>query len=296
MSRSTAAPTAVSAREAHGASAIKPTIIIGRVLGNAFLLLGVFLTAMPFIYMITASFKPGGELYNIPISILPKSLYLGNYELLFGATSFVRWFVNSVVVALTRTGLAIFLALMAGYAFAKFDFRFKNILFLLVLGTLTLPIYVLIVPLYDMMIAFDWIDSYAALIVPFGAQAIGVFLARQHLLGVPNELLEAARIDGAGEWAIFQRIILPLATPIIAVMAILFFTASWRDYIWPLIILTDDSKFTVSLGLPSLIGPYRQEYGAVMAGSFLSTLPIVIVFLAMQRRFIEGIMAGAVKG
>jgi ABC-type glycerol-3-phosphate transport system permease component len=259
-------------------------------------LLGVLLTAMPFIYMITASFKPGGEIYSIPISILPQSLYLGNYALLFGETSFVRWFFNSVFVSLARTALAIFLALMAGYAFAKFEFRFKNVLFLLVLGTLTLPIYVLIVPLYDMMISFDWIDSYWSLIIPFGAQAIGVFLARQHLVSVPNELLEAARIDGAGEWSIFQQIIIPLAKPAIAVMAVLFFTASWRDYIWPLIVLTDDTKFTVSLGLPSLIGPYRQEYGAVMAGSFLSTLPIVIVFLVMQRRFIEGIMAGAVKG
>jgi ABC-type glycerol-3-phosphate transport system permease component len=296
MSRSATAAEAVPVPGAGRLTATSPTIVLGRVLGNAALLLGVLLTAMPFVYMITASFKPGGELYSIPISIWPKSLYLGNYELLFGQTSFVRWFANSIFVSLTRTVLAIFLALMAGYAFAKFDFRFKNVLFLLVLGTLTLPIYVLIVPLYDMMIQFDWIDSYWALIIPFGAQAIGVFLARQHLVSVPNELLEAARIDGAGEWSIFRQIILPLATPVIAVMAILFFTASWRDYIWPLIVLTDDAKFTVSLGLPSLIGPYRQEYGAVMAGSFLSTLPIVIVFLFMQRRFIEGIMAGAVKG
>ena len=175
-------------------TATSPTILLGRVLGNAALLLGVFLTAMPFIYMITASLKPGGELYSIPFSILPKSLYLGNYELLFGQTSFVRWFANSVFVSLARTVLAIFLALMAGYAFAKFDFRFKNVLFLIVLGTLTLPIYVLIVPLYEMMISLDWIDSYWSLIIPFGAQAIGVFLARQHFLSIPNELLEAAHI------------------------------------------------------------------------------------------------------
>jgi ABC-type glycerol-3-phosphate transport system permease component len=269
---------------------------VWQILGNALLLVGVFLTAMPFIYMIMASFKPGSELYTIPLRILPENLYLGNYQLLFGQTNFVRWFFNSIVVGLGRTVLAIILSLMAGYAFAKFDFRGKNILFVLLLATLTLPIYVILVPLYTMMIRLGWTDSYAALILPFAANAVGVFLARQYLLSVPNEMLEAARIDGAGEWNIFWRIILPIAQPITATMAILFFSAAWKDYIWPLIVLNDDKMFTVSLGLPSLVGPYRQEYGAIMAGSFMVTLPILIIFLIMQRRFIEGIMSGAVKG
>ena len=265
-------------------------------LGNAVLLVGVFLTIMPFFYMVSASFKPGSELYSIPVQLLPDDLYLGNYELLFGETSFLRWFGNSVFVALARTVIAITLSLMAGYAFAKFEFRFKRPLFLLVIATLTLPLYVILVPLFSMMATLGWMDTYWALILPFTAQAIGIFLARQNLLAIPNELLEAARIDGASEWEIFTRIVVPLAQPVIAVMGILFFTASWNDYIWPLIVLTSDEKFTVSLGLPSLIGPYSQEYGAVMAGSFLGTLPIVLIFLVFQRRFIEGIMAGALKG
>ena len=267
-----------------------------QLLGNAVLLIGVFLTIMPFVYMVSASFKPGSELFSIPVRVLPDDLYLGNYELLFGETSFLRWFANSVFVALARTVIAITLSLMAGYAFAKFEFRFKRPLFLLVIATLTLPLYVILVPLFSMMATLGWMDTYWALILPFTAQAIGIFLARQQLLGIPNELLEAARIDGASEWGIFTRIVVPLAQPVIAVMGILFFTASWNDYIWPLIVLTSDEKFTVSLGLPSLIGPYDQEYGAVMAGSFLGTLPIVIIFLIFQRRFIEGIMAGALKG
>jgi ABC-type glycerol-3-phosphate transport system permease component len=267
-----------------------------QVLGNAVLLVGVFLTIMPFFYMVSASFKPGSELYSIPVRVLPDDLYLGNYELLFGETSFLRWFANSVFVALARTIIAITLSLMAGYAFAKFEFRFKRPLFFLVIATLTLPLYVILVPLFSMMATLGWMDTYWALILPFTAQAIGIFLARQNLLAIPNELLESARIDGASEWGIFTRIVVPLAQPVIAVMGILFFTASWNDYIWPLIVLTSDEKFTVSLGLPSLIGPYDQEYGAVMAGSFLGTLPIVIIFLIFQRRFIEGIMAGALKG
>jgi len=269
---------------------------IARIVGNAVLLLFVFLTIAPFLYMVSASFKPGYELFSIPVRPLPKSLYWGNYKLLFDETNFVRWFGNSLFIALARTALAIVLSLMAGYAFAKFEFRFKRLLFILVLATLTLPIYVILVPLFAMMIDLNWADTYWALILPFTAQAIGIFLVRQQLLGVPNELLEAARIDGAGEWAIFTRIIVPLAQPVIAVMGILFFTSSWNDYLWPLIIITTDEKFTISLGLPTLIGPYSQEYGAVMAGSFLGTLPIMIIFLIFQRRFIEGIMAGALKG
>lgn len=269
---------------------------VWQVIGNAALLFGVMLMVMPFLYMISASFKPGNELYTIPFRFFPENIYLGNYQLLFGRTNFVRWFGNSTFMAIGRTVLAIILSLMAGYAFAKFEFRFKNLLFIILIATLTLPIYVILIPLYSMVVRFGWINSYTALILPFGAQAIGVFLARQYLLGVPTEMLEAARIDGASEWGIFWRIIMPIAKPITATMAILFFSAAWKDFIWPLLVINDDQMFPVSLGLPTLIGPYAQEYGAVMAGSFMATLPILIIFLVMQRRFIEGIMAGAVKG
>ena len=267
-----------------------------QVLGNAVLLLVIFLTIMPYVYMVSASFKPGEELFSIPVQVFPDSLYLGNYDLLFEKTNFVRWFFNSVFIGVSRMVLAVVISLMAGYAFAKYDFRFKNALFIMILATLTLPIYVLIVPLYSMMVTFGWTDNYIALILPLAAQAIGVFLSRQYLLSIPDEILDSARVDGAGEWGIFWRIIVPLSQPVIAVMAILFFTTSWNDYIWPLVVLTKDQMFTVSLGLPTLVGPYSQEYGAVMAGSFLSTVPITIIFLIMQRRFIEGITQGAVKG
>lgn len=267
-----------------------------QVLGNAVLLFGVFLMVIPFLYMVSASFKPGTEIYTIPFQFFPNNLYIGNYQQLFGQTNFVRWFGNSLLMGLGRTVLAVILSLMAGYAFAKFDFRGKNLLFTLLLATLTLPIYVILVPLYSMVVRVGWINSYPALILPFAAQAIGVFLARQYLLAVPGELLEAARIDGAGEWNIFTRIIVPIAQPVTATMAILFFSASWKDFIWPLLVISDDKMFPLSLGLPSLIGPYTQEYGILMAGSFMATLPVLLVFLLMQRRFIEGIMAGAVKG
>jgi multiple sugar transport system permease protein/arabinosaccharide transport system permease protein len=274
----------------------KLQIRIAQVLVNALLLFAVFLLIMPYLYMISASFKEGSEIFSLPVKILPEGLHLGNYELLFGETNFPRWFLNSVFVSLSRMAIAILVSVMAGYAFAKFDFRFKNLLFILVLATLTLPIYVLIVPLYDMMVTLGWTDRYVALILPFAAQAIGVFLARQYLLSIPDEILDAARVDGATEWVVFWRVVLPISTPVMAVLGILFFTTAWNDFIWPLVVMTEDSKFPVALGLPTLLGPYRQEYGAVMAGSFLSTLPIIIVFLIAQRRFIEALTAGAVKG
>ncbi len=267
-----------------------------QVLGNTFLLLLAFLTVMPFVYMVSASFKPNGDLFTIPVRIFPRSLYLQNYTILLNQIPFVRWFLNSVVVASARMVISIVISVMAGYAFAKFDFRLKGVLFVFVLATLTLPIYVLIVPLYQLMITFGWTNSYIGLILPLTAQAIGVFLARQYLLSIPDELLDAARIDGAHEWGVFWRIVLPLTTPIIAVLAILTFVGAWNDYTWPLIVLTDSSLFTVSLGLPTLVGPYEQQYGAIMAGSFLGTLPIIIIFVVVQRRFVEAMTAGAVKG
>jgi ABC-type glycerol-3-phosphate transport system permease component len=263
---------------------------------NGVLLFAVFLLIMPYLYMISASFKEGNEIFSIPIEILPQGLHLGNYQILFQETNFSRWFLNSVFVGLSRMAIAVIVSVMAGYAFAKFEFRFKNLLFVFVLATLTLPIYVLIVPLYDMMVTLGWTDRYVALILPFAAQAIGVFLARQYLLSVPDEILDAARVDGATEWGVFWRVVLPLSTPVMAVLGILFFTTAWNDFIWPLVVMTEDNKFPVALGLPTLLGPYSQEYGAVMAGSFLSTLPIIIVFLIAQRRFIEALTAGAVKG
>lgn len=274
----------------------KLQIRVAQVFVNALLLFAVFLLIMPYLYMISASFKEGNEIFSIPIKLLPEGLYMGNYGLLFGETNFPRWFMNSVFVSLSRMAIAILVSVMAGYAFAKFDFRFKNLLFVLVLATLTLPIYVLIVPLYDMMVTLGWTDRYVALILPFAAQAIGVFLARQYLLSIPDEILDAARVDGASEWVVFWRVVLPISTPVMAVLGILFFTTAWNDFIWPLVVMTEDSKFPVALGLPTLLGPYSQEYGAVMAGSFLSTLPIIIVFLIAQRRFIEALTAGAVKG
>jgi len=265
-------------------------------LTNAILLFGVFITAVPFLYMISSSLKPQYEIFTFPIQWLPKKVEWGNYVKLFTETLFPRWFLNTAIVALGRTFLSLLLCTLAGFAFAKYEFPLKRFLFIFIIASFTLPFEVLLVPLYTMMIKFGWLNSYGVLIVPFAANAFGIFLARQYALALPTELMEAARIDGASELGIFFRIALPNLRPALAVMGIIFFQGAWNDFLWPLIVLNDSKMYVVNLALPTLRGPYGNQYGLVLAGAVLSVLPMIVIFFAMQRYFIEGIMAGALKG
>ncbi len=263
---------------------------------NLILIFGVFLTAVPFLYTISSSFKPQFEIFTFPIQWFPKEVYLDNYTKLFSETQFVRWFVNTVIVAVGRTALSLLLCTLAGFAFAKYEFPLKRLLFIIVLASFTIPFEVLLVPLYTMVVKMGWLNSYWVLIVPFAANAFGIFLARQYAVAFPTELMEAARMDGASELTIFFRIAFPNLKPAIAVMGIIFFQGAWNDFLWPLIVLNDSSMYVVNLALPTLRGPYGDQYGLVLAGGVLAVLPIIVMFFTMQRYFIEGIMAGALKG
>ena len=263
---------------------------------NTVVLIGVLLTAIPFIYMITASFRQQGELYSLPVTIMPREWHGHNYVKLFGDTNFVIWYGNTIFTAGIRTVLGVYFAALAGAAFAKYTFRFKRFFFFLVLATLTLPFQVLLVPLFLMMVDFGWVDTYLAVIVPGIVAAFNIFLMRQYIEAVPNELMDSARIDGASEFGIFHRIILPLVRPALGVVAILTFVGTWNDFLWPLIVLQDDTKYLLSIGIATMDGPYDVEIGAIMAASFLSTLPILIVFVLMQRQIIAGLTQGAIRG
>ena len=265
-------------------------------LANILLLIGVVLAAVPFIYMISASFKPQNEIFTFPVQIIPKEPYLDNYTTLLGETLYLRWFFNTAIVAVGRTALSLFLCMLAGFAFAKYEFPFRRVLFVMVLASFTLPFEVVLIPLYTMMVRFGWLNTYWVLIVPFAASAFGIFLARQYALALPTELMEAARIDGSSELGIFFRIALPNLRPALAVMGIIFFQASWNDFLWPLIVLNDSTMYVINLALPTLRGPYGDQYGLVLGGAVIAVIPIIIIFFAMQRYFIEGIMAGALKG
>lgn len=276
------------------------SVQIGRIsamtITNFLLIIGVFLTAMPFIYMISSSFKPQYEIFTFPVRLLPQEWFPDNYVKLFTETLFWRWFFNTAFVAISRMLLSLLFCTMAGFAFAKYEFPLKRLLFIIILASFTIPFEVVLVPLYKMMVGFGWLNSYWVLIVPFAASAFGIFLARQYALAIPTELLEAARIDGANELTIFFRVVFPNLKPALATMGIIFFQGAWNDYLWPLIVLNDSTKYVINLALPTLRGPYGDQYGLVLAGAVLAVLPIIIMFFTMQRYFIEGIMAGALKG
>ena len=263
---------------------------------NTLVLLGVLISVMPFIYMITASVRHQGELYSLPVTIMPREWTGHNYEKLFGDTNFVIWYGNTIFTAGIRTLLGVYFAALAGAAFAKYDFRFKRLCFFIVLATLTLPFHAILIPLFLLMRDFGWVDTYLAVIIPGIVGAFNIFLMRQYIEAVPDELMDAARIDGASELGIFHRIIIPLVRPALGVVAILTFVNTWNDFLWPLVVLHDDTKYLLSIGIATMDGPYDVEIGAIMAASFLSTLPILLVFVLMQRQIIAGLTQGAIRG
>jgi len=263
---------------------------------NILIAIGGLIIAFPYFYMIISSLKRQDQIYQIPLSMIPHPATLFSYRQLFSEFSFPRWFANSAIVAVGTTLGALLICSLGGFALAKYEFRGKRIIFILMIATLTLPFQVLLVPLFKEMVAFGWINTYLALIVPFVGNAFGVFLLRQYMLAVPSALLEAARIDGASEWTLYWRIALPLVRPGLAVVAILFFTNSWNDFLWPLVASSSDDMYLLNIGIATMSGAYHIEYGTIMAASVLATLPIAAVFLFMQRQFIAGLAAGALKG
>lgn len=218
-----------------------------------------------------------------------------NYRNLWKTVPYNRYFINSVFIATASTLLTLFFCSLGGYAFAKYQFRGQKILFGILLASMMVPFQVLIVPLFGLMYDIGWLNSYKAIIIPFSVGAFGVFLMRQFIVTIPSELLDAARIDGCSEFGIYYRIVLPIIKPALGALTIYSFLGSWNGYLWPLIILRDEAKYTLPIGLANLVGIYRQDYGMLMAGTLLSLMPIVILFLAMQREFVQGITLGSVK-
>ncbi len=235
------------------------------------------------------------EIYRPPYLAICWDKFTYNYRRLWEAAPYSRYFINSIFISTASTLLTLFFCSLAGYAFAKYRFRGQKILFGILLALMMIPFQVLLVPLFGMMYKIRWLDSYKAIIIPFSVGAFGIFLMRQFIVGIPSDLIDAARIDDCSEFGIYWRIILPIIKPALGALTIYAFLGSWNSYLWPLIILRDESKYTLPLGLANLVGVYRQEYGMLMAGTLLSLMPIIILFLAMQREFVQGITLGSVK-
>jgi len=264
------------------------------------LVAGGVLSVLPFLWTISASFKNPTEMFRYPPSLIPPMWRFSNYMDLFSLerVHFARWYLNSSLVALSSVVLSLFFSSLGGFGFAKYEFRFRKPLFAILLGSMMVPFYTVLIPLFVMMVRIRWVDTYRGLIVPFSAGAFGVFLMRQYMMSIPDDLMDAARIDGAAEFRIYYQIFLPLSKPALATLAILGFMNSWNSFTWPLIILKSPEKFTLPLGMANLLGTWMGErlWGPVMAGAVLSVLPVLILFVLMQRQFIAGMTAGAVRG
>ena len=259
--------------------------------------LGFVAVVTPFVWMILGSFKTQGELLRVPPTWWPEKPTLDNYRSLFSQQGFLRYFANSAFVAIVVTAANVTFCSMVGYALAKLTFRGKKLVFALVMGTLMIPGMVTFVPLFVLVTNLGLTDTYPGLILPFLVTPFGVFLMRQFIIGLPDDLLDAGRIDGAGELRIFRQIILPLCGPALATLGILTFLGSWNNFLWPLVVAQTQEHYTlpVALALFSKNQQVTPNYGLLLAGATVVVVPILVVFLIFQRRFIEGIATTGIK-
>ncbi|MGE5226322.1 MAG: carbohydrate ABC transporter permease [Planctomycetaceae bacterium] len=291
-----AAPPARRKRRGLGMSPAKRTALYAALIVTSLVMI------VPFYWTFATSFKPPGDIFASPPKWIPSPWTLQNYRDVFTLLNFDRYLVNSVIVTAAIVGLNIVFDTSAAYAFAKLEFPGRNFLFFMLLITLMVPFQVNLIPLYRIMVGLHkvtpllGIDSYSGIVLPGMIQVFGIFLMRQFLQSIPDEVLESARVDGASEFRILRSVIFPLAAPGMATLAIFTFLGAWNDFLWPLIVINDPKYYTLPVGLALLQQRNTINWGDTMAGTVLTAAPMVVIFLLLQRRFIEGLTAGSVKG
>lgn len=248
-----------------------------------------FLFMFPLYWMVVSSLRPEGRIFVDALDIIPSELSLDSYHNLFAEEPFARWIGNSIVQTGGFAIMALILCTTGGYALAKFKFRFRNLLFILILVSQMIPFHLLIVSLFLMIIQLGMVESYLGAIVPLAASPIGIFFIRQYMLSIDDEMLNAARVDGANEYQIFFMVVLPNARPAIATLFILFSLEYWNNLLWPLIVFRQAENMPLAVGISRLVNQYRQSYDLVMAGSTLATIPIIILFLFLRKQVMEGL-------
>ena len=258
------------------------------------LLAGGILMVMPFVYMLSTSLKSNAEVYEL--SLLPRAPTLANYRRLAGASGFPRWFLNSLAIAVVTTASVLFFDSLVGYTLAKFRFRGRRVVFLAILSTLMIPTEMLVLPWYVMSKNLGWLDTYWGIMFPGMMTGFGTFLMKQFFESVPDELLEAARVDGLGEFQIWWRIAMPLVGPALSALAIFTFLGNWTAFLWPLISTTKRELYTLPVGFASFSGEFQREWEMVMAGASVATLPVLLVFLLLQKYIVRGVMLAGIKG
>ncbi|MCK9210489.1 MAG: carbohydrate ABC transporter permease [Ignavibacteriaceae bacterium] len=266
-----------------------------KVLLYLFLSLSGILTIAPFVWMISASFMADGHASVYPPRFFPDESTLIQYQILFTRLNALSNFFNSLILSVLVTAVSLLFNSMAGYAFAKFRFSGKDKLFTILLSSMIIPAQVTMLPLFLMLKYMGFINTYMAIVIPGLANIFGIFMIRQYAISIPDSLLESARIDGATDFQIYWKIILPLCKPILVTLALFTFLGTWNDFLWPLIVLTDNSMYTLPVALANLMGEHTKDPELMMAGSVVTIIPVVIVFLSLQKYYLKGIMMGGVK-
>lgn len=257
------------------------------------------LILIPFYAVTIASFKPGEDLirYGLNLRFDLSVMSLDNFAYLFsGEHAYFTWFFNSLLLTVVQVVLTLIVSATVAYGFSAYDFKGKNVLFICVLLIMMVPFEILLLPLYTLTFNLGLMNTYSAIVLPGIAGAATIFFFRQYLSGIPKEIIAAGRVDGASEYGIYIRLILPVMKPSFAAMAILNGMNSWNNFLWPFMVLSDDRKYTLPIGLKTLLTPYGNNYDLLIVGSFFSIIPIFILFVAFQKYFIDGMTAGAVKG
>jgi multiple sugar transport system permease protein len=267
---------------------------------RALTLVGVLAIAavmlLPLIWMVATSFKPEADIVKFPPALLPDRVTFEHYREVWQRIPFARLYLNTIIFAGGVTLISLLLDSMTAYALARLRFRGRDVVFVAVLIMLMLPFQVTLIPLYDLLVGLGWTNTLQGLIVPRATNAFGIFFLRQFLLSLPRDLEEAARIDGASEFTIYRKVIMPLAAPALLTLGLFHFMYNWNDLLWPLIINQDQSHQTLPAGLALFMGQHVVEFGILMAASVLALIPVVLFFLVIQRRFVEGIATTGIRG
>jgi multiple sugar transport system permease protein len=267
----------------------------GNVLAYALVLAAVAIALLPYFWMVSSSLKTMTNMFSVPVQWIPDPVNWQSYAVAWHAQDFPRYFLNSAFVAAAITLGNLLLASLAGYSLAKFRYFGRGLLFMLILSTMMLPLEVTMVPLFLIIKRLDWVNSYQGLIVPFLVDGFGVFLMRQYMIGIPQALIDSARIDGASELRIFWQIVLPLCKPALVALGVFTFREAWDMYIWPLIIVSKDSLRTLPLAISLFMSSYGTAWDQLMAIAVLGTLPMIVLFFFLQRAFIQGIAITGLK-
>ncbi len=262
----------------------------------AYIILGIGGLAMifPFVWMVSTSFKEPWDVFNL--AIIPPNPTLNNYVRLLTVSNFSRWFFNSFLVGLSVTVSVIFFDSLVGYTLCKFSFKGKNVIFILILSTMMIPTEMLVIPWYNMSRELGWINNYWGIMFPGLMTGFGTFLMRQFFYSVPDDLIDAGRIDGLNEFQIWYKVAMPLVKPAVSALAIFTFLGNWNAFLWPLIVISDNNLYTLPVGLAFFSGEFQTEWEMVMTGASVATIPVLIIFLIFQKQIVEGIALTGLKG